>query len=108
MVRHRRDAQQRRRYDEPDHAAALRARFAREGHDGDLGFLELHPRRVRQQLRHERLPRTPPLATRNLALLELGTQSAAEVLGCDPHPSLTTHQKLSVKLVPGLESDLGW
>jgi lysophospholipase L1-like esterase len=46
---------------------------------------------------------------KNLTLLEFGTQDGAnDGLGCDSHPSLTTHQKMSVKLVAALKADLGW
>jgi lysophospholipase L1-like esterase len=46
---------------------------------------------------------------KNLVLLELGTQDGAQDgLGCDYHPTLTTHQKMSVKLVAALKADLGW
>ncbi len=44
----------------------------------------------------------------NLALLEFGTQDAADGLGCDYHPSLTTHQKMADKLVAALKADLGF
>lgn len=44
----------------------------------------------------------------NLALLEFGTQDSADGLGCDYHPSLATHQKMSLKLVAALKADLGW
>jgi len=46
---------------------------------------------------------------KNLALLEFGTQDGTnDGLGCDYHPSLTTHQKTSLKLVAALKADLGW
>ncbi len=45
---------------------------------------------------------------KNVALLEFGTQDPADGLGCDSHPTLTTHQKMSVKLVAALTADLGW
>jgi lysophospholipase L1-like esterase len=46
---------------------------------------------------------------KNLALLEFGTQDTVnDGIGCDYHPSLTTHQKMSVKLVAALHTDLGW
>ncbi|HWZ91414.1 MAG TPA: SGNH/GDSL hydrolase family protein [Polyangiaceae bacterium] len=46
---------------------------------------------------------------KNLVLLEFGTQDGAQDgLGCDGHPTLATHQKMSVKLVAALKADLGW
>jgi lysophospholipase L1-like esterase len=45
---------------------------------------------------------------KNLALLEFGTQDPADGLGCDSHPTLKTHQKMSDKLVAALKADLGW
>ncbi|HEX3774774.1 MAG TPA: SGNH/GDSL hydrolase family protein, partial [Polyangiaceae bacterium] len=40
---------------------------------------------------------------KNLALLEFGTQDAADGLGCDSHPSLKTHQKMADKLETALK-----
>jgi lysophospholipase L1-like esterase len=45
---------------------------------------------------------------KNVALLEFGTQDPADGYGCDYHPNLTTHQKMSDKLVAALKADLGW
>ncbi len=46
---------------------------------------------------------------KNLTLLEFGTQDqAADGVGCDYHPSLSTHQKMADKLVAALEADLAW
>lgn len=44
----------------------------------------------------------------DLALLDLGTQLAADDYGCDYHPNLVTHQKMADKLVVALRADLGW
>jgi lysophospholipase L1-like esterase len=45
----------------------------------------------------------------HLTLLEFGTQDGAtDGFGCDYHPSLKTHQKMSDTLVAVLKAELGW
>jgi len=49
------------------------------------------------------------LGDRNLSLLLFETQNAQlDGLGCDYHPSLTTHRKMASRLVTTLKADLGW
>ena len=44
----------------------------------------------------------------NLKIMDFVTQDQADGLGCDWHPNLVTHQKMSVVMTAAIQADLGW
>jgi hypothetical protein len=44
----------------------------------------------------------------NMTTFDIPSQSSADGLGCDYHPSIKTHQKMADLVVAELRSELGW
>ena len=44
----------------------------------------------------------------NLKILDFATLDPADGLGCDRHPNLVSHQKMSVEMTAAIKVDLGW